>query len=205
MSSGAEVEDRDDVSMVLLQAGMGETRLDEPADVEAAAADDEDAPRIRYAESDRATFLVLEGRVTWLCGQALLDAALSVIESGRDLVIDLGRCDYLDSTVLGTLHELVGSADEQHAALSLQHVPESLLDAFRELSMTAVLKRISDEPVAIPQLTHRVRVPDHSRQAHRQRLLKAHEVLSELSEDNRDQFAAVLDALRQGLGDREPP
>ncbi len=196
VSGDEEVEDRDDVSMILLQAGAGRTYLDESTEPESGDAGGEDAPRIRYAESESATFLVLEGRVTWLCGQALLDTATAVVEGGRELVVDLGHCEYLDSTVLGTLHELVEWADEHQAALTLQHVPDALQEAFRELSMTAVLDRISRKPVAVPEPTYSVRVPDQSRHAHRKRLLKAHEVLSDLSEENRDQFAAVMDALR---------
>jgi anti-anti-sigma regulatory factor len=197
-SAGEEVEDRDDVSMILLQVGTGETYLDEPVALEAGSGPSErEAPRIRYAESQDTTFLVLEGRVSWLCGQTLLDSALSVVDSGRALVLDLGRCEYLDSTILGTVHELVEWADRHDAALSLQNVPQALLDAFRELSMTVVLEHISPEPVEVPQLSHKVQVPEHSRNAHQKRLLKAHQVLSELSEENREEFAAVVEALRR--------
>ena len=164
-----------------------------------------DSPRLRYAERDDATFLILEGRVTWLCGQSLLDAALSVIDSGRRLIVDLGDCDYLDSTLLGTLHELVDWADRHGGALSLQRVSEALRDAFRELSMTSVLARIADRAEPVPGQQHTVRLPEHSHAAHRQRLMRAHEVLSELSEENRTEFAAVLEALRNenSGGERE--
>ncbi len=198
LTHGIDVEDRDDVSMVLLQASPGENYLDEPVELDAAAhGAAESEPTIRYAEAEDATFLVLEGRVTWMCGQALLDSALSVIEGGRALIIDLERCDYLDSTLLGTLHELAEWADQRDAGLALQRVPEALRAAFEELSMTAVMQRISDEARPVPESQRKVRLPEHSRSAHHRRLLKAHEVLSELSEENRDEFAAVLDALRQ--------
>jgi anti-anti-sigma regulatory factor len=197
ITGGEDVEDRDDVSMILLQAGLGDNYLDEPVEVEfSGAVAEQEAPLIRYAEAEGATFLVLEGRVTWLCGQTLLDSALSVMESGRELIVELGRCEYLDSTILGTLHELVEWADAHDARLSLQQVPDALLEAFRELSMTAVLERISSSPQEVPAAMQEVQVPEHSRNANRKRLLKAHEVLSELSEENREEFAAVIEALR---------
>lgn len=197
VNGGEDVVDRDDVSMILLQSGIGESYLDEPVEAAAAEAGDRERPLIRYAESDNATFLVMEGRVTWLCGQVLLDSALSVMESDRELVVDLARCEYLDSTVLGTLHELMEWAEEHDAGLSLQNVPDELVEAFRELSMTVVLRHISAAPVDVPELTHQVQVPEHSRQVHHQRLLKAHQVLSELSEENREEFAGVVEALRR--------
>ena len=134
--------------------------------------------------------------MTWLCGQSLLDAALSVIDSGRRLIIDLGDCVYLDSTLLGTLHELVDWADRHDGALSLQRVGEPLRDAFRELSMNSVLDRVAEPAEPVPEQQHTVRLPEHSHTAHRQRLMRAHEVLSELSEENREEFAAVLEALK---------
>lgn len=201
---GDDMEDRDDVSMILLQAGLGHNYLDEPVQQpEPGAAGEPAPPVIRYAESDDATFLVLEGRVTWLCGQTLLDAALAVVQSGRSLIIDLAGCRYLDSTVLGTLHELVEWSREHDAELRIQRVPEALVEAFRELSMTAVLERITDEPVAVPEPTREVQVPEHSRNANRKRLLRAHEILSELSEDNRREFRGVIEALREA-GDETP-
>jgi anti-anti-sigma regulatory factor len=131
-----------------------------------------------------------------MCGQTLLNAARAVLDGNRRLVIDLAGCEYLDSTVLGTLHELVTDAETRGAELQVQQVPQTLLDAFRELSMTAVLARISAEPLAIPERQRTVYVPEQSRRAHEQRLLRAHEVLAELSEANRDEFSPVIHALR---------
>ncbi len=125
------------------------------------------------------------------------------MDSGRPLIIDLRRCEYLDSTLLGTLHELCEWAQQRAAAvpgssdpLVLQNVPQTLEDAFRELSMTAVLERITDDPQAVPEKQHAVQLPEQSRTAHQKRLLKAHQVLADLSDENREEFAAVIDALR---------
>lgn len=197
LTGGEDVADRDDVSMILMQAAPGESFLDEPVELETSAAErDRNGPRIRYGETDQTTFLLLEGRVTWLCGQSLLETALSVIDNGRALVIDLGGCEYLDSTVLGTLHELVEWAEQQRVPLSLQRVPDSLRESFEELSMSTVLRHVAATAEPLPEQQRSVRLPDHARGVHQQRLKKAHEILSELSEENREEFAAVLEALR---------
>lgn len=190
-------EDRDDVSMMLLEVGPGENVLDEIVEEEGEAGEGEQvAAQIHYAETESVTFLILEGRVTWMCGQALLDAALSVMDAGRALVIDLGACEYLDSTVLGTLHELAELATLRRADVRLQNVAEKLREGFRELSMQAVLDRISTDAVPLPDARHPLRLPEHTRGAHRERLLKAHQVLAELSEENRQEFGGIVDSLR---------
>lgn len=203
LTGGEEDDDRDDVSMILLDAVAGVNHLDEPVELQAAQSESgHHAPQIRYAEADAETFLLLEGRVTWMCGQALLDSALSVMEGGRPLIIDLEHCDFLDSTLLGTLHELSEWAGRRQMAgagdpLVLQNVPEPLVESFRELSMTAVLERITDSPRPVPAQQHPVHLPEQSRTAHQKRLLRAHQMLAELSDENREEFAGVIKALRQ--------
>jgi len=197
VSDGEDTGDRDDVSMILLEVGSGENQLDEPVDlhIHATGAEREE-PNILYAETEHTTFLTLDGRVTWVCGQALLDSALSVLDADRDLVIDLAHCEYLDSTLLGTLHELAEVAKQAAATLRLQNVPQALIDAFAELSMSEVLDCITSEPAALPERQRRVQLPEHSRGAHQRRLLRAHEMLAELSDENRREFSGVIEALR---------
>jgi hypothetical protein len=60
---------------------------------------------------------------------------------------------------------------------------------------------VADHAEPVPEQQYSVRLPEHSRSAHQQRLLHAHEVLSELSEENREEFAAVLEALRGSSDD----
>ncbi|MFU8817363.1 MAG: SpoIIE family protein phosphatase [Pseudomonadales bacterium] len=197
LTGGAAVEDQDDVSMILLEAAAGESHLDEPVDLASPrAAGQQESAQLSYAEADDVTFLALEGRVSWLCGQALLEAALLVIDSGRPLIIDLQRCDYLDSTMLGTLHELVQRAAARGSRLSIQNVGPSLEEAFRELSMGVVLERMVGDALPVPEQRRQVRLPQHSSGVHQERLLRAHQVLAELSEENRKEFNPVIEALR---------
>ena len=118
------------------------------------------------------------------------------VGAGAELVIDLGECTYLDSTMLGTLHEVVKRAEAVEASLSLQNVPAALADAFQELSMQAVLAHIRDEPLPVPAERERLDVPQPDVQRQRARLLKAHEELAALSLENEAQFGVVVDALR---------
>jgi phosphoserine phosphatase RsbU/P len=197
LTGGHEVEGQDDVSMVLLEAVAGENHLDEPADLAAPMdAAEREGAQISYAESDDITFIALEGRVTWLCGQALLDTASAVIDSDRRLIIDLEHCEYLDSTLLGTLHELVERAAERGVTLTIQQAAPALVAAFRELSMKTVLEHIVADPLPMPPERRRVQLPPHSTNVHHERLLRAHEVLADLSKENREEFGPVIDALR---------
>ena len=117
-----------------------------------------------------------------------------MLNSGRRLIIDLGDCEQLDSTVLGTFHELFERGSDLD--IMLQNVSEPLRASFEELSMEPVLMRIAAEPLPLPKVWQPIERSAHSLARQRQRLLKAHEVLASLSEENREEFQSVIDALR---------
>jgi anti-anti-sigma regulatory factor len=197
----SERQDRDDITLLLLDASPGESCFAEPGHGTAGGSTPSAAPpRIGFAESDDATFLILEGRVTWLYGQALLDAALGVVDDRRRLCIDLGACTHLDSTLLGTLYEIVSRADAAEVPVTLQNVSSDLVAAFTELSMSPVLERIANRALPVPAGRKVLQITESDPARQRQRLIKAHEVLAELSVRNREEFASVVEALK---GERE--
>ena len=112
------------------------------------------------------------------------------------LTFDLEHCEYLDSTCLGTLHEIVMSRPD---AVDLQHLPDKLRAMFEELSMEGVLSHASSEGVALPedmQALHNTELDPAQQGA---RMLSAHEALASLSPENREMFQGVVDSLRTDL------
>ena len=73
----------------------------------------------------------VRGRGTWTFSVTLYDAARALLEEGRELVLDFASCDYLDSTFLGTVHEIVSSKSRSHGChAELQGVGRPLMDLF---------------------------------------------------------------------------
>ncbi|MCZ6886986.1 MAG: SpoIIE family protein phosphatase, partial [Gammaproteobacteria bacterium] len=200
VSSGSEREDRDDVTMVLLDASPGRSSFYDSGNAHALAPPDTDQQAVTFAETDDTTFLCLSGRMTWTHGEALLDAASEVVDNDRALIIDLAECEYLDSAMLGTLHELASRAAVAQTSFHVQNASASLKNAFEELSMHIVLERLSAQSVEVPQQRTALQLPPTDPHRQQMRLLAAHEVLADLSEDNQAQFGPVVDAMREDLG-----
>jgi hypothetical protein len=202
ITDGRERTDRDDVTLVLLEFTAGANRLNGKGEfIALAKAPERPAPEISHAETDSATFFFFEGRITWMFGQTLFDTVVPVIDGGRDVVLDFTDCTHLDSTLLGTLHELVIRAEEAGVSLHLQWVSPDLLEAFEELSLNQVIARVLDTPRPSPGARTRLPLTDVSQERQRARLLKAHEVLAELNAANR----ADLDNLINTLRSESPP
>lgn len=201
LSHGHEREDRDDVTMLLLEGHSGESYFGSDDDVPELEVDPPaDAPLLTWAETGEDWFVCLKGRVTWTYAEALLQGARAAIARGRRLVVDLAECEYLDSALLGTLHEVVQEAGEVSVGVAVQEASDALLEAFGQLSMDLVLSHVTEEAVPVPDNREFIAMPDADPKGQKIRLLRAHEVLAALSDDNASEFGAVVATMREDMG-----
>ena len=184
--------DRDDVTILLIDAHAGASWFDNGAELPATAASG--APRQEgevafYGETVDASYLALRGRASWMHCDAFHETALAVLDRGRPLVLDFSGCEYMDSTCLGTVHELVA-----RGGVTLAGVTPAVHALFEELSMQQVLAAIREDIPAAPELYALGTGGD--RAVVQKRILQAHEALSALSERNREEFKNVVESLR---------
>jgi hypothetical protein len=101
----------------------------------------------------------------------------------------------LDSTVLGTLHELVLRAASD--SFRLQNATKTIRALFVELAMDRVLSSIASTarplPTGMIEAPASVPIDDAST---RGLVLHTHELLADLSAANAEQFQPVIDGLR---------
>jgi sigma-B regulation protein RsbU (phosphoserine phosphatase) len=199
--------DRDDIAIVLLERSEGASHFDDAAPVlernpdpsaSPRAAASPDQPHVAAGVSDGQGFVAIVGSVTWLCAHTLLNSANAMLEVNDRLTLDLSRCESMDSTCLGTLHEIVTSNPD---TVRLQGVGEVVRNLFDELSMSAVLNHISSDIHSLPEPMTLIEATNLSPHQQGARILRAHETLASLSDDNQDQFRAVVDSLRADLPD----
>jgi phosphoserine phosphatase RsbU/P len=198
-ANGVEI---DDATAIALEARVGASRLDAPASCKIEGAS---VPRARlFADTTEAgAFLCVSGSCGWREAEDLHAFGERATRERRPLVLDFAACSNLDSTFLGTVHEVVRAMREGGGDARLQHVRPALRALFEELAMERVLERIHEESVPLPDgLKPLARAPFDTTRT-RERLLRAHEALASLSADNRAQFRAVIDGLRAELAEEQ--
>jgi len=201
VAHGQERQERDDATLLLLVAGKGNSHFIEIAESDAIKKVMQESPAaMTWAEMDTTHVICLSGRITWVLGEALLKAATDILETGRALLIDMQDCEYLDSTMLGTLHEVVVRYDTAVKPFEIQGVSAELVGAFDELSMKKVLSHRSLTNKPITSERQRVAIPATDIKRSQQRLLKAHEMLASLDDANKEKFAGVIDAIKHDGG-----
>jgi len=190
--------DRDDITMLLLERTAGTSHFDDTASTQDRHQSEPAIPQphlVQGSEEGQA-FVCIAGSVTWLCSQAFLDCANTLLEQYGRLIVDLGACEHMDSTCLGTLHEIVTS---QPDVVQLQRVSDEVRKLFDELSMSSVMAHISPKAIPLPQNLSPVDGVNLTPDQQGARILSSHEALASLSEENWEQFRAVVDSLRSDL------
>lgn len=190
--------DRDDITMFLLERAEGSSHFDDATPEPAPSREEPSSPppQLSQGTTGDQAFIRIAGAITWLCSQAILERAGALLGKCSQLTVDLASCEHMDSTCLGTLHEIVTSNPDQ---VHLQGVTPALRQLLEELSMTAVLAHILDATQALPDEMIEISAAMLSPQQQGARILSAHESLAALSEENREQFRGVVDSLRADL------
>ena len=190
--------DRDDITIILLERGEGASRFDDTPAPEERQPTQQSSPQplLLQGVSDDRAFICISGTATWTCSQAFLEGANTLLTQYRRLTFDLGACEYLDSTCLGTLHEVVTANPE---AVTLQQLPDNIRNMFQELSMQAVLDHTREEPIPLPDKLEPIQGREVDPAQQGARMLSAHETLAALSPENREVFQGVVDSLRADL------
>jgi sigma-B regulation protein RsbU (phosphoserine phosphatase) len=202
-SVGDAVED--DVTMVMLTCGDHESRIDNgkplPTPTPPNPRVDREAEILTGSDLVR-TSLSIHGKATWIQSTVFYDACNVLIDDGKDMLLDFALCDCIDSTFLGTIHELIDRAEKSEVELRLQAVSPAVEHLFVELGMKQVIDHIVLTLLPLPNQMSPLVATDYSEQGQAQRVLRAHERLAELGERNREKFNPLIVQLRQEIASR---
>lgn len=198
-SRRGDLPQEDDLTAVLLTAGLNTSSIDngEPAKAASQTALPSDAEVMIGTQSEGTTISV-NGRGTWMHCAALHEAWDGIKRHGGCVTFDLSLCDGLDSTFLGTLQELSERADREQIQLRIQGPLPEVRRLFHELGMQRVIDHFSSEMQPLPSQMRPLAtcMNDH---LNRQRMLLAHQALAGLSESNRKEFSRLIGHLRADI------
>ena len=200
-------EREDDVTLVLVTAGAtGGMLTHESASSSPTPVASTRSGRILSGSNGQSTFFCFEGRCGWTHAAAFHDACRDDISAGRHVTLDFAGCTFLDSTMLGTIHEALAQAKKSGTSFILQALPVEIRGMFEELAMDSVLRAVGDPPQPVPPEMIPLRLLPTPSNRVRRRITEAHEAIAAINDRNREKFIDVLTQLQHGAGPKaEPP
>jgi anti-anti-sigma factor len=164
---------------------------------------------IGYAINDGVGYLRLSGAMrhdTAGALEALIEQWFATDRAGvRAVVIDLNQVSFLDSTAIGLLasiaRELRARCLPKATVFSTQTDINQLLRSLCLDQALTLVEQATDSRAPMPSGAAKA-PPDVGAQCSGAAILKAHEVLMDLNDGNREAFQPVVDLLRGELGYR---
>ena len=213
LQNGATTAEQDDITMLMIDVREGENQFENQFEsltdnrIASSRAGKENngqpAPHIEIAQDETTTYLIFVGKVTWIQGKPVAQSIRDAVRKKRNIVVDLNACDYLDSAMLGTLHEMAHECTHNSLKLTIQGSSKPIYDAFVELGMYDVLGFVITGRVSLPTNRSRLSDEDMDMMAQQRWLLRVHEALASLNTANEDEFRHVIDELREGIDEAE--
>ncbi len=146
-------------------------------------------------QPDRTT-LCLRGRGNWKQSATFHEKCAAAIESKRPVMVDLTLCQHLDSTFLGTIHELSERSDQADIEFRIQGVTPPVEQLFLELGMAAVMDHIVPPVLPLPREMVPLVGSEPDRRSQALHLLRVHQGLAGLNERNLREFDPLVEMLR---------
>ncbi len=123
-------------------------------------------------------------------------------DSITELLIDIAGCLYMDSTILGIVARWAISFAQTHSTPPfLLGLPGSPLESiFDRMNLNTLFHVSQETQFTSKEALTQVTVAEHvTGQEYAEYLLSAHEALADLSEENAQEFAAVIQCLKAEL------
>lgn len=195
----------DDVTLLLLELSPGLSQMKNYLQVAQSSrqpVNEQKQCQIAVGGSEKGIFLHLYGKVIWTCAVSFNEICSNAINearsSGVTLFLDFQNCKHLDSTILGTIYELIAKAESYGLTIYFQNISRRLKALFEELGMNRVLVHIKEISEPLPSHMTLQEVTSDT-QLSPERILKAHETLSAVNEHNQKMFGFLVKSLRKEI------
>lgn len=199
--------DQDDVTLLVLDLGSGPSVFDNGTLATASPPKARSASRVELlvGEQEKRTSISIRGQANWQHSAAFHQRCADAIRSRRSLVLDLSLCQSLDSTMLGTTHEIAERSERSNVEFRIQGVMPPVETLFAELGMQTVMNHIVSTGLPLPSDMSPLVGAKLDPRAQALHLLRAHQGLALLNEQNLREFDPLVEALRREVESQDFP
>lgn len=162
--------------------------------------------KIKIGHKDALLKIQIEGNATWENAVFFLEFIKKYIRRGNNKVlVDLGKCTFLDSTYFGVLAELTDHLkSSENSEFLLANINNKIMKEIRTIGLQKLvniaesgdIQRFSDIETTESSFDE-----DFSKLQKAKQILKSHETLLRMSEHNQEEFKDVVKYFKDYIKD----
>lgn len=148
----------------------------------------------------------LEGRGTFENSKCVKEFVQRMISKGHnDFVLDLEKCELMDSTFMGTLASVAFSLrDLESGLLRVVRANTRNFSLLEGLGLDHLFQVEPEPSPSVPPALHKAGIPGSAPDEQRLAILEAHEALIDADPRNAVRFQDVIEYLRQEIAEGGP-
>ena len=148
----------------------------------------------------------LEGRGTFENSKCVKEFVQRMISKGHnDFVLDLEKCELMDSTFMGTLASVAFSLrDLESGLLRVVRANTRNFSLLEGLGLDHLFQVEPEPSPSLPPALHKAGIPGSAPDEQRLAILEAHEALIDADSRNAVRFQDVIEYLRQEIAEGGP-
>ncbi len=121
----------------------------------------------------------------------------------RQFIVDFSRCEGLDSTFLGILLGMAVGLNDEPSRVMIVNASDAIVKILSEVGIDCLLE-VCREKVTLPDVPmQRLEPVERGREQRAAMILKAHENLCRIREENQERFGRFVKILREELESSE--
>jgi anti-anti-sigma regulatory factor len=151
-------------------------------------------------------WMKLEGRGTFENSKCVKEFVQRMISKGHnDFVLDLEKCELMDSTFMGTLASVAFSLrDLESGLLRVVRANTRNFSLLEGLGLDHLFQVEPEPSPSLPPSLHKAGIPGSAPDEQRLAILEAHEALIDADPRNAVRFQDVIEYLRQEIAEGGP-
>jgi anti-sigma B factor antagonist len=151
-------------------------------------------------------WMKLEGRGTFENSKCVKEFVQRMISKGHnDFVLDLEKCELMDSTFMGTLASVAFSLrDLESGLLRVVRANTRNFSLLEGLGLDHLFQVEPEPSPSLPPALHKAGIPGSAPDEQRLAILEAHEALIDADPRNAVRFQDVIEYLRQEIAEGGP-
>jgi anti-anti-sigma regulatory factor len=151
-------------------------------------------------------WMKLEGRGTFENSKCVKEFVQRMISKGHnDFVLDLEKCELMDSTFMGTLASVAFSLrDLESGLLRVVRANTRNFSLLEGLGLDHLFQVEPEPSPSVPPALHKAGIPGSAPDEQRLAILEAHEALIDADPRNAVRFQDVIEYLRQEIAEGGP-